>query len=74
MPRENEREVEVIVRVRVNVGHDPEEVAVEMVKDALATRAGHWQRKTFVSEGDVHVGGGLVAPPRLEVDRKDTDG
>lgn len=33
---------------------DPKMVAVDMVKDALATRAAYWQRATFVAAGDVH--------------------
>lgn len=33
---------------------DCREVAVEMVKDALASRAARWQSTTFVTEGDVH--------------------
>lgn len=51
----SEQEVEVVVRVRVLASEtESQRVAVDMVKDALASRPAHWTRSTFVSEGDVH--------------------
>lgn len=49
-------EREVIVQVKVRTWEaDAVETALEMVKDALASRSALWQYKTFVSESDVKV-------------------